>query len=97
MKFILGSILVILAIGLAGMLLPAIIGIVIGIGMIRSGSIPGGLIAIAAGIGINIGMMYAGFGEGNYSGGHSYTDDECPYCGSGDTDGNHCYNCDDDF
>ena len=23
--------------------------------------------------------------------------DECPYCGSGDTDGNHCYDCDEDF
>lgn len=21
----------------------------------------------------------------------------CPYCGSGDTDGNHCYGCDEDF
>lgn len=21
----------------------------------------------------------------------------CPYCGSGDTDGNHCYSCDEDF
>ena len=24
-------------------------------------------------------------------------DDECPFCGSGDTDGNHCYTCDEDF
>ena len=21
----------------------------------------------------------------------------CPYCGSSDTDGNHCHNCDEDF
>lgn len=22
---------------------------------------------------------------------------DCPYCGSSDTDGNHCYDCDEDF
>lgn len=26
-----------------------------------------------------------------------YGYDSCPYCGSGDTDGNHCYECDEDF
>lgn len=26
-----------------------------------------------------------------------YGYDSCPYCSSGDTDGNHCYECDEDF
>ena len=101
MKFILGSIAIILALCFVGFLLPAIAGIVIGIGMIKSGSIVGGLIAITVGIGINIAMLYGSAAEASMStgSGHhtSYTDEECPYCGSGDTDGNHCYTCDEDF
>ena len=101
MKYILGSIAIILALCFMGFLLPAIAGIVIGIGMIKSGSIIGGLIAIVVGIGINIAMLYGSAAESGMStgSGHhmSYTDEECPYCASGDTDGNHCYNCDDDF
>lgn len=91
------AILIILAIGFAGMLLPAIIGIAAGIALIKSGSIIGGVIAIIAGIGINAAMLYGGYAEGSFGGGYSHADDECPYCGSGDTDGNHCYTCDDDF
>ena len=79
MKYILGVILILFALAFVGMLLPAIIGIVAGIGLIRSGSIIGG-----------------SDGSGS-SGGYSFIDDECPSCGSGDTDGNHCYECDEDF
>ena len=95
MKIILGAIAVILVLGIAGFLLPAIIGIAVGIGLIKSGNIIGGLAAIAVGILINIAMIYGGFAEGGSSSG--YHDEECPSCGSGDTDGNHCYSCDDDF
>ena len=94
MKFILGTIAILLAIGLIGFLLPAIIGIVVGVGMIKSGNVVGGIIAIVAGIAINVTMLYGGAAEGSSSG---YIDDECPYCGGGDTDGNHCFTCDDDF
>ena len=101
MKFILGSIAIILALCFVGFLLPAIAGIVIGISMINSSSIIGGLIAITVGIGINIAMLYGGAAEAGMPTGSShhtsYTDEECPYCGSGDTDGNHCYTCDEDF
>lgn len=97
MKFILGTLAVILVIGIAGFLLPSIIGVAIGIGLIKSGNIIGGLIAIVIGIGINIAMIYGGYAEGNTGGGHSYIDDECPFCGSGDTDGNHCYTCNEDY
>ena len=97
MKYILGVILILFALAFVGMLLPAIIGIVVGIGLIRSGSIIGGLAAILVGIGINIGMLYGGSAGSGSSGGHSFIDDECPSCGSGDTDGNHCYECDEDF
>lgn len=96
MKFILGTIAVILALSLAAFLLPAIIGVLIGISMISGGNILGGIIAIIIGILINIGMIAGGFLEGGGSS-LSHLDDECPYCGSGDTDGNHCYTCDDDF
>ena len=95
MKIILGAIAVIFVLGIAGFLLPAIIGIAVGLGLIKSGNIIDGLFAIAVGILINIAMIYGGFAEGDYSSG--YHDEECPFCGSGDTDGNHCYTCDDDF
>ena len=94
MKYILGAVAIILAIGFIGFLLPAIIGIVVGVGMIKSGNVVGGIIAIVVGIAINAAMLYGSATEGSSSG---YIDDECPYCGSGDTDGNHCYTCDDDF
>ena len=62
--------------------------------MIKSGSIIGGLIVILVGVGINIVMVYGSYAEGRTSSGeYSSFDEECPYCGSGDTDGNHCYNC----
>ena len=44
-----------------------------------------------------VGMLYGGSVESGSSGGHSFIDDECPYCGSGDTDGNHCYDCNEDL
>ena len=98
MRFVLGIIAVILVLSFAAFLLPAIIGIAIGVGLFKSGSIIGGIVVILIGRGINIAMVYVSYAEGSSGGGwHSYIDDECPYCGSGDTDGNHCYNCDDDF
>ena len=97
MKFILGTIAVILVIGIVGFLLPSIVGAVIGIALIKSGSYIGGVFAIIIGVGVNIAMIYGGYAEGDSGGGHSFIDDECPNCGSGDTDGNHCYECGDDF
>ena len=97
MKYILGVILILFALAFVGMLLPAIIGVVVGIGLIRSGSLIGGLTAIFVGIGINIGMLYGGSAGSGSSGGHSFIDDECPSCGIGDADGNHCYERDEDF
>ena len=42
-----------------------------------------------------VGSMIAGsIIEGSGGGG---SDSSCPYCDSGDNDGNHCYTCDDDF
>jgi hypothetical protein len=67
----------------------------VGVFMIQDGNIIGGIIAIVIGVGINLAMI---FGSGLEAGAsHSFIDDECPYCGSGDTDGNHCYDCDEDF
>ena len=101
MKIILGLLAAILAISFIGFLLPAIIGVVIGILMIGEGSIVGGIVAIIIGIVVNIAMLYGSFAEGGASGGLSsgadVFDEECPFCGSGDTDGNHCYTCEKDF
>lgn len=93
-KYILGIIAILLAIGFIGFLLPAIVGIAIGIGMIKSDSVVGGIIAIVIGVAINAAMLYGSAAEGGSSG---YSDDDCPFCGSGDTDGNHCHTCDGDF
>ena len=95
MKFILGAIGLLLVLTFASLLLPSIIGIMVGVFMIQDGNIIGGIIAIVIGIGINLVMI---FGSGLEAGSsHIFIDDECPYCGSGDTDGNHCYDCDEDF
>ena len=94
-RIILGGLGILLALAFASLLLPSIIGIMVGVFMIQDGNIIGGIIAIVIGIGINLVMI---FGSGLEAGSsHSFIDDECPYCGSGDTDGNHCYDCDEDF
>ena len=58
MKTVLAIIAVILVISFAAFLLPAIIGIAIGIGLFKSGSIIGGIVVILIGIGTNIAMVY---------------------------------------
>lgn len=43
-------------------------------------------------------VVYIGDNEDDaYGDGYGYGYDDCPNCGSGDTDGNHCYDCDEDF
>ena len=98
MEFIFGMILAILGLSLGAMFLPALIGIFIGLVKFDSGNILGGIIAIIIGLavqGLMFLFMYLDSGSG--SGSSHYGDEDCPYCGSGDTDGNHCYTCDDDF
>lgn len=91
MTIILEIIAGILILTVFSMIAPALIGIGIGIFLIKDGSIIGGLLSIILGVGTNI-LMYIGGSAGGYSG-----SDDCPYCGSGDTDGNHCYSCDEEF
>ena len=93
MKTILWIILVIFGLGLGALFLPAIAGIVIGIAMFKSGNIFGGIIAIIIGLICQAIMFYAGF-DGDVP---AHGSDECPFCGSGDTDGAHCSSCDEDF
>ena len=93
MKTILIGIGILLALGLCAFLLPSIIGIAAGIALFKSGHFIWALICIVVGIGTNICML---LGESS-GGGGGYHNEECPYCGSGDTDGNHCYTCNDDF
>ena len=93
MKTILWIILVILGLGIGAMFLPAIAGIAIGIVMIRNGSIFGEIIAIAIGLACQAVMLFYIYDVDVPVHGV----DECPYCGSGDTDGSHCYSCDEDF
>ena len=98
MKFILGVILVILGLSFASMFFPALLGILIALVEFDSGNIFGGLVAIIIGLVVQgLMLLYIFSGAGGGSGSAHYEDEECPYCGSGDTDGNHCYTCDDDF
>lgn len=87
-------ILVLVGITVGIFLLPAIIGIAAGVALFKSGHYIWALICIAGGIAANIGLIMGEFGS---DGGSTYHDEECPYCASGDTDGNHCYSCDEDF
>ena len=72
----------------------AIIGIAAAVALFKSGHYIWALICIAGGIAANIGFVMGELGSG---GGSTDQEEECPYCASGDTGGNHCYNCDDDF
>ena len=98
MKFILGVILVIFGLSVASMFFPALIGIFVGLMKFDSGNIFGGVVAIIIGLVVQgLMLLYIFSGAGGGSGSAHYEDEECPYCGSGDTDGNHCYTCHDDF
>ena len=95
MKYVLGALAFILAIGFIGFLFPALLGVAIGIFLIQDGHILGGIIAIIVGILANIVMLVGSNLEGGGSSGS--IDHDCPYCGNGDTDGNHCFNCDEEY
>ena len=94
MKTVLIIILALVGITVGILILPAIIGIAAGVALFKSGHYILALVCIIGGIAANIGIIAGEFGS---DGGSTYHDEECPYCGSGDTDGNHCYNCDEDF
>lgn len=94
MKTILGIIAFIIIACVALWLLPLAIGIIVAIFKFQSGNILGGIISIVIGLICEAFWWWMFFG-GDMPVGSS--DEECPYCGSGDTDGNHCYTCDDDF
>ena len=103
MEIIIGLIVLSLAAFFISALMPALIAIAIAIELFKYGHAIWAVIVIIVGIITNIGMLYGEFGDigGGYTGssGGRYHEEEheCPYCGSGDTDGNHCYNCDEDF
>lgn len=95
MKFIMELVLVLLGLTIGCIFLPALIGIFIGLMKFDNGNIFGGIVAIVIGLlvqGLFFLFIFNGSGAG--LGGE---DEDCPYCGGGDTDGNHCYTCDDDF
>lgn len=97
-KFILEVILVIFGVSLACMFMPAIIGIFIGLMNFDSGNTFGGIVAITIGLVVQgLMLLYIFSGAGGGSGSTHYEDGDCPFCGGGDTDGNHCYTCDKDF
>jgi hypothetical protein len=90
-------ILVLLGLTIGCMFLPALIGIFIGLMKFDNGNILGGIVAIVIGLLVQGLLFLYVFGGSGVSFGNSEEDEDCPYCGSGDTDGNHCYTCDDDF
>ena len=95
MKFILKLVLVLLGLTIGCMFLPALIGIFIGILKFESGNIFGGIVAIIIGLVVQVLFFLFIFNGSGIGSGED--DDDCPFCGSGDTDGNHCYTCDDEF
>ena len=95
LKLFFDGLLMILALSLGLMFLPAIIGIFVGIIKIQDGNILGGVIAIIIGLACQVLFFFMLYGAP--AGGYDGDDEECPYCGSGDIDGNHCYTCDGDF
>lgn len=94
MKAILSIILFLIVASLAMMLLPLCIGVIVALFEFSDGNILGGVIAIVIGILIQIFWLWYMNNGGGYE---SEEDYECPNCGSGATDGNHCYECGDDF
>ena len=94
MKKIIGIILLIIVLCFAIALLPLAIGGFIAALKFSEGNVMGGIIAIIIGLLCEVfWWWYITNGEG--AGGHA--EEECPYCGSGDTDGNHCHTCGGDF
>ena len=94
MKFFLDLIVILLGLTVALMFFPALIGIFVGIMKFDSGNIFGGIIAIILGFVFQVLFFLFIFSGSGVS--LSKEDEDCPYCGSGDTDGNHCYTCEDD-
>lgn len=94
MKIILEIIIFIIVASIALWLLPLAVGVIVAIFKFQSGNIIGGIISIIIGLICEAFWVWMFFGGDVPIGGG---DEDCPYCGSGDTDGNHCYTCDDDF
>ena len=94
MKIILELILLLIVASVAIWLMPLAIGVLVAVVKFQSGRILGGIIAIMIGLFCQIVWMCILRGGDVPLGGG---DEDCPYCGSGDTDGNHCYTCDEDF
>ena len=94
MKIILEIILFLIVLCIAIWFMPLAIGVLIAVVKFRSGKILGGIISII--IGLFCQIVWSCILRGGDIPFGDY-DEECPYCGSGDTDGNHCYTCEDDF
>ena len=94
MKIILEFILLLIVACFAIWLMPLAIGVLVAVVKFQSGRILGGIVAIMIGLFCQIVWMCILRGGDVPFGGD---DEDCPYCGSGDTDGNHCYTCDEDF
>ena len=94
MKIILDTLLVIFGLSLGLLFLPLVIGGFIAWYNISEGNIGTAFVAIVLGLGGQW-LLFKLLSGGDFTMGSG--GDDCPYCGSGDTDGNHCYTCDDDF
>lgn len=94
MKAILSVILFLIVASLAMMFLPLCIGVIVALFSFSDGNMFGGFIAIVIGILLQLfWLWYMNNGDG-YESEENY---ECPNCDSSASDGNHCYECGDDF
>ena len=94
MKAIISIILFLIVLGFAMFLLPLCIAVIVAIFKFSSGNIISGIVAIVIGIVAQLIWLFIMY-NGDIP--VSEDDEECPYCGSGATDGNHCDECGDDF
>ena len=92
-KVILYFIIGIFAVSLGIVFLPLVIGGLVAWYNFNQGNVVIALLAIVIGL-LGQWGLFALLG---ISGGGGGFGDDCPYCGGGDTDGNHCHSCGEDF
>lgn len=94
MKTLIYIILGIIGLSLGIIFLPLVISGAIAWYNFSQGNVGAGLLSIVIGLPCQWIFWKLFYGDGTPVGSGDY---DCPYCGSGDSDGNHCYTCDDDF
>lgn len=94
MKIMLEIVIFLKVVSFAVWLLLLAVGVLFAVIKFQSGNVLGGIISILIGLLCEAFWLWI-IHNGCFPAGGG--DEECLYCGSDDTDGNHCYTCEDDF